>query len=136
MKKRLICMVLASLLLVFAGAKAYTIWHDNELILTASTHEHIVNLQPYSGNAFGRDIEKLLFDEDSKQIEIVMKRDSGGLRSIGLSVGESGEPDWGSLINQSHIWCRHVCYVYDLEGEPGDLYIVDGETNEKQLLSE
>ena len=135
MKKRVITIIIAAFLLAFVGGKAYTVWHDKDLIMTASTHEHVVDLPIQNDSAFGFHIEKLFYDEDSKQVEIVMKRAGDGLQTIGLAVGEDGETDWGSLVNTSHLWCRHMCFLYDLADGSKDLYIVDYATNERQLLS-
>ena len=135
MRKRVINIIIAAFLLAFVGGKAYTVWHDKDLIMTASTHEHVVDLPIQDDSAFGFHIEKLLYDEDSKQVEIVMKRAGDGLQTIGLAMGEDGETDWGALANVSHLWCRHMCFVYDVDAEPYDLYIVDYATNERQLLS-
>ena len=135
MTKRVVIIILTALVIAFVGSKAYTIWHDNDLVMTASTHERIVDLPIQNDSAFGFKIEKLLYDEDSKQVEIVMKRAGEGLQTIGLAVGEDGATDWGALANTSHLWCRHMCFIYDVDGEPNDLYVVDYATNERQLLS-
>ena len=67
MTKRAVIIILTALVIAFVGGKAYTIWHDNDLVMTASTHEHIVDLPIQNDSAFGYQIEKLLYDEDANR---------------------------------------------------------------------